>query len=370
MAPVVTLCGAGGSARRRWPAWWRRGKRPAGATASGSSTSPRWTAVGSPEGGRPERPEPSAGSVGSADVVLDLVATALRVPPGPHRRAAGEALTDWLGGRELLIVLDTCEHLGAAVLWRRCCWMPAPGGPARHQPGPTAPPSRTGGRGRAVERRCRQGVVVRTGGVARRHPRHRRRAGGARGPVRPAGRPAAGYRAGRRAAEVDGAGRPARPPRPAAHDRRGPYRPARLAPGGHAVVPSPARPDRTHCAAAAVGLLRRCGPWCRRGGVRRRGHRRRRGPCRAAALFVEQSLVSTRRTDHGMRYRLLDPIRRAAAERLDAAGESGTLARAHAEHMARAARGPTTWSTARGRPKATRCSTPTGTTSAPRTTGR
>ncbi|MEZ5261192.1 MAG: hypothetical protein R2755_05305 [Acidimicrobiales bacterium] len=53
------------------------------------------------------------GIAAPADRVLDVVATALRVPPGAGAPAA--RIAGWLEGRQLLVVLDTCEHLAATV---------------------------------------------------------------------------------------------------------------------------------------------------------------------------------------------------------------------------------------------------------------
>ncbi|MGD9751922.1 MAG: adenylate/guanylate cyclase domain-containing protein, partial [Acidimicrobiia bacterium] len=53
------------------------------------------------------------GAAAPAERLLDVLATALRVPPGAG--AAAARIAGWLEGRQLLVVLDTCEHLADTV---------------------------------------------------------------------------------------------------------------------------------------------------------------------------------------------------------------------------------------------------------------
>ena len=54
------------------------------------------------------------------------VARALGLPDQPGRSTM-DTLLRFIGDRQMLVVLDNCEHLLDAIAALRRCWAPAPG---------------------------------------------------------------------------------------------------------------------------------------------------------------------------------------------------------------------------------------------------
>ena len=278
-------------------------------------------------------------AVADQDAVAPAICRALGMPGGRAGPSWRPCSTPWRP-QDVLIVLDNCEHLIGAcakiadAILRRCprvhllATSREPLGiggetiyrvPSLSLPGPGD--GRPGG-GRVL-RRGR--AVRRPGPGAGRRPARRRADGPAGGvDLPPAGRHAAGHRAGRRPAALAVAQRPARPPGPAvppAH-RGQPHRPAAPADaaGDGRLVLLAAHRRRAAAAAAPVGVRRGLRPGRGRSGVRLRRHRgvRRHRPARLAGGQEPGRGRASR--GETLRYRLLETIRQFAAERLAEAG--------------------------------------------------
>ncbi len=243
--------------------------------------------------------------------VLAYLVGATLGQPEPGNGSSLRALVEWLRGRNLLLILDNCEHLipccaiVADALLRGCPGLRllatsreplATSGEVLFAVPPLPVPDPGRRTAPAELRRLRVGGVVPgpwRGGGARIRPDRRQppRGGGA---VPPAGRAAAGDRAGRRPApglRSAADPRPAdRPVRPAV--AREPHRAGAAADvaGLCGLVLRPVRQAGAHAVGAAVGVRRRVRAGRGRGGLRRRAPARG-GPAGAGGGLVDKSIL-------------------------------------------------------------------------------
>ena len=283
------------------------------------------------------------------DAVPEAVAVALEYAPSLGVSTA-EGLAGFFRHKHLLLVLDNCEHLLAAVGgFVRAMGEEAPQLsvlatsrealgirgerayllPALELPVDASPFSVEMSEAGALfttRARERGRLVARHRGERDRHRRV----------VRESRRQRARDRTGGGAHDRDvalgdpGSARPAVPAVEEPRRRRGGAPP--FAAGGDRVVPCAARAGRAGAAAVALGIRRGFRPG---GGDRDRGRRRSRGVRRRRSDWSHssrRSLVERNETDGVSRYRLLETIRQFAAERLAAEGNTERARDAHAAH--------------------------------------
>ena len=283
---------------------------------------------------------------------------ACRTGPGCPRRV----LADYLAGRQLLLVLDNCEHLvDAAPSWSTCCCGRRRAAGAGHQPGITEHRRGDGAGGAAAARPGRgtpltvaelarfPAVAVRRAGRRRRWRGfgHRGEHGGGGRDLPSAGGPAAGHRAGR---GVDPGAVPPADRHPAGHRLGLLTRGSRTQPARQQTLRASIEWSYELCSEAERLLWARLSVFA--GGFELDAvegicadHRLAAGDVlELLAALADKSVLIADHGEGGARYRLPETLREYGQERLQESGEYTALRRRHRDwHEQLARQADTGW---------------------------